>query len=391
MNPYHPGALAAICALCLLAAAVIGGRNGFYRGQLAAEGGRFESIDGLRGFLALGVFGEHAMSMHGLLTSGTWAAGVAPFFLQASRAGVAMFFMITAFLFSLRVLRSGDSFGARAFFISRIRRLTPMYAFSVLMALAVVFSASGLALRVPLPELLRELRPWLSFGFMTTGPLNGVADAHAINAVYWTLAYEWMFYLALPLLALFARGPWSALPLLAVLYFGAEASMVYNFLFGALAALFVHRRVLEPRLFLKSWLVPLPLAALAAYFALAAGEHRLAESALLFVFFLFVVHGYDALGLLHTRPAKLLGMVSYSLYLTHCIVLYVVMHAADRMVAIASLSAVQYWLLAALAALGAVAVSCLTYRYVEFPFIHPQPQSNTNRRDSWTRRLISGW
>jgi peptidoglycan/LPS O-acetylase OafA/YrhL len=225
---------------------------------------------------------------------------------------------------------------------------------------------------------------------MTTGPLNGVQDAHAINAVYWTLAYEWLFYLALPLLALLARGPWSALPLVAVLYFGAEASMVYNFLFGALAALFVQRRLLEPRLFLKGWLAPLPLVALGAYFAVA-GERRLLESALLFVFFLFVVHGYSLFGLLHTRPAKLLGMVSYSLYLTHCIVLYAAMHAADRMVAVGSLHATQYWLLAALAALGAVLLSCLTYRYVEFPFIHPQAQPNPNRRHSWTQGLISGW
>jgi peptidoglycan/LPS O-acetylase OafA/YrhL len=217
-----------------------------------------------------------------------------------------------------------------------------------------------------------------------------VQDAHAINAVYWTLAYEWMFYLALPMLALFARGPWSALPLLAVLYFGGEAAMVYNFLFGALAALFVHRRLLEPRVFLKGWLAPLPLAALAAYFAIA-GERHLTESALLFVFFLFVVHGYSLLGLLHSRPAKLLGMVSYSLYLTHCTVLYVVMHAANRVLVIASLSTAQYWMLAALAALGTVVLSCLTYRYVEFPFIHPEARANPNRRDSWTRRLISGW
>jgi peptidoglycan/LPS O-acetylase OafA/YrhL len=390
MNPYNAGALVAIFALCLLAAAAIAGRSVFYRGQLAAEAGRFESIDGLRGFLALAVFGEHAMSMHGLLASGRWGAGVEPFFLQASRAGVSIFFMITAFLFWLRVLRSGDAFATRPFFLSRIRRLTPMYLVSVLMVLAVAFAASGLELRVPLPDLLRELRPWLSFGFMSTGPLNGVQDAHAINAVYWTLGYEWMFYLALPLLALLARGPWSVLPLLAVLYFGGEASMVYNFLFGALAALFVQRRVLEPGFFLKAWLAPLPLAALAAYFAIA-GQRHLAESALLFVFFLFVVHGYSLLGVLHTAPAKLLGMVSYSLYLTHCIVLYVVMHAADRMAPIGSLGSAQYWMLAALAALGAVVLSCSTYRYVELPFIHPQARPTTNGRHPWTRRLISGW
>lgn len=390
MSLSNPGALFAICALCLLVAAGIGRRSGFYREQLAAQGGRFETIDGLRGFLALGVFGEHAMSMHSLLATGVWGAQVPPFFLRASSAGVALFFMITGFLFWLRVLRSGASFDARAFFASRIRRLTPMYAFSVLMALAVAAAASGFALREAPADLLRELRPWLSFGFLATGPLNGVQDAHAINAVYWTLGFEWAFYLALPLLALFAGGPWVALPVAAVLFFGEREPVVFNFLFGALAALVVHRRMLDKEMFLKIWFAPLPLAALAAYFA-AAGQHGLLQSALLFVFFIFVLHGYSVLGLLRSRPAKVLGMASYSIYLTHCIVLYVVMHAAERMAPIASFSGTQYWLLASLAAVGTVVLSSFTYRHIEFPFIHPQADSIRNRRDSWTRRLISGW
>ena len=46
----------------------------------------------------------------------------------------------------------------------------------------------------------KDVRACLSFGFLQDVPINGVRGAHYINAVYWTLAYEWMFYLALPLL-----------------------------------------------------------------------------------------------------------------------------------------------------------------------------------------------
>jgi peptidoglycan/LPS O-acetylase OafA/YrhL len=166
--------------------------------------------------------------------------------------------------------------------------------------------------------------------------------------------------------------------------------MVFNFLFGALAALAVHRGLLGKDRLASPWLAPLPLAALATYFG-AAGQHGLVQCGLLFVFFLFVVHGYGVLGLLRTRAAKVLGMASYSIYLTHCIVLYVVMHAAERMAGVASLSGAQYWLLAALAAAGTVVLSAFTYRHVEFPFIHPQAGASPDRRDSWTRRLISGW
>jgi len=372
MSLSNPAPWFAICALCLLLGAALARSSAFYRERLAEAGAsRFEMIDGLRGFLALGVFGVHAVNMYTLHATGVWSAGIAPFYATAARAGVAAFFMITGFLFWLRVLRSGDAFDTRAFFVSRLRRLTPMYAMSVLMVLAVVAAASGFVLRESPALLARELRPWLSFGFMETGALNGVAEAHHVNAVYWTLAYEWVFYVALPFLALFARSRAGGLALgAAVLVFGTQAPIVYNFLFGALAAWLVHRRLLQKRLD-SPWLAPLPLAALIVYFAFPK-MHGLAQACALFAFFIFVVHGYSLFGLLRTRPAQLLGMISYSIYLTHCIALFATVHAVHALVPIGSLDPVQYWLLAALAAAGCVGISALTYRYVEYPFINPQ-------------------
>jgi peptidoglycan/LPS O-acetylase OafA/YrhL len=274
-----------------------------------------------------------------------------------------------------------------------VRRLTPMYAMSVLMVLAVVAGASGFALRVSPLELVHELRPWLSFGFMPTGDVNGVRDAHAINAVYWTLGYEWLFYLALPLAALFARGAWSLVPAALLLFFGSVAPIVYCFLFGALVAAALHGNM--PFLKKHAWIAPI---ALVAWF-FAGPLPRLLQYALLFVFFLCVVHGWSAFGLLRSRPAKVLGLASYSLYLTHCIALYVAVGLADRVSPIAGLAAVEYWTIAALAALAAVAFSALTYRAIEFPFLHPRPAAqldkasspHSERRTSWIRRPISGW
>jgi peptidoglycan/LPS O-acetylase OafA/YrhL len=386
MSAVHAGLWLGICALCVLAAAGIGRASGFYRAALEEGAGRFDTIDGLRGFLALGVFGEHAMSMRSLHVAGAWAADVPEFHLRASGAGVALFFMITAFLFWLRVLRKGEAFDLRAFLASRLRRLTPMYLFSVLLALLVVAAASGFALRVAPIELARELRPWLSFGFLPTGELNGVRDAHSVNAVYWTLAYEWLFYLALPLAALFAGGWRALLPVAALLYFGTVAPVVFCFLFGALAAA-VYQRGWLRRLH-SLWLAPLPLAALAGWF-FAAALHPLLQYGLLFVFFVFVVHGYSVLGLLRSRAARLLGMASYSIYLLHCIVLYVVVGAVARSSGLADFGVLQYGLLSALAALAIVALSVLTYRYVEHPFLHPSAVDD-QRRPSWIRPSISG-
>ena len=378
MSLSNPAPWFAICALCLLTAAALACTSRFYRARLdEGAASRFECIDGLRGFLALGVFAVHAVNMYTLHATGQWASGSAPFHSKASTAGVALFFMITGFLFWLRVLRCGDRFDTRAFFVSRLRRLTPMYAMSVLMALVVVAAASGFAVRESPAELARDLRPWLSFGFMDTGELNGMGEARYVNAVYWTLAYEWMFYLALPLLALFARGWGAAALAAAVLVFGMQQPIVLNFLFGALAAALVHARVLEGRLN-SPWLAVVPLVSLGAYFV-APGAYGLLQSAALCGFFIFVVHGYSVFGLLRTRAAKVLGAISYSIYLTHCIALFVTVHAVDRLVPIETLSGGQYWLLAALAAAGCVLLSALTYRYVEYPFLHPQAARQPGR------------
>lgn len=372
MSIVHPFFWFAVCALCLVFGAIVGRGSAFYRARLAESGAsRFETVDGLRGFLALGVFGLHAVTMYKWHVDGVWVPDGAPFYEFVAKSGVALFFMITAFLFWLRVLRAGESFDWRAFYLSRLRRLTPMYAASVLLALAVIGAATGFVLQSSPADLAREVRPWLSFGFIDTGDVNGLTGARHVNAVYWTLAYEWLFYLALPLLAIFARHPWGLLPAIAVLLFGSHTSVVYNFLFGALVALTVHRRLLQGRLS-SPWLGALALAALAAAFA-ARDMHPLVGALALSVFFILVVHGCSLFGLLRTRSAKLLGTVSYSIYLVHCIALFAIVRAADAVVPMERFAPHEYWVLAAAAAVGAVALSTLTYRYIEYPFLADKP------------------
>lgn len=358
----------AINAACFLAGWLLLRHSKFYRGLLADPGpGRTEMIDGLRGWLALGVFFTHAVTMHALFTRGTWDSGMAPFYGAAGTVGVSLFFMITGFLFWSRALRCDGRLEVRTFYLSRVRRLAPMYLASVVMALAVVAVLSEFTLRGSPLELARELRPWLSFGFMRTGSLNGIEDAHYINAVYWTLAYEWMFYLCLPLLALFARGAWFYLLLAVACLFCMKSPITLNFIFGVITAAVVERKLIGFKLD-KHWLTPLPLAALALAVT-SPSTTGLLPTVLLFVFFLFVVHGNSLFGLLATGSARLLGGISYSIYLVHCVVLYTLVHLAHGYEPLQSWSAGAYWALAGLAAIAAVLLSAITYRLIEHPFL----------------------
>ena len=357
---------AIVAVLCLCVSAAIASRDPWYREHLKRHGHRFEAIDGLRGFLAVGVLCAHVMTTRGFYATGSWSTA-SRVHVAMGESAVTLFFMVTAFLFWRHVVRSGDRFDTRAFFASRIRRLVPMYAASVAFSLFVIAALSGFALRVDGFTLLHQLREWVSFGFIPTGELNGVKEAHIVNAVYWTLAFEWTFYLALPLLALFARG-WAFALLVAVgLFFGTQAPVTYAFLGGILAAEACERGWLDAHLS-RAWMAPVPIAAIGVALTFETAYHP-ASVALLFVAFIFFAAGNTLGGLLTTRAAKLLGAVSYSFYLTHCIVIFVAYRLVEGAIGVTSLSPARHWMVAALAATAATAISAVTYRRIEYPFI----------------------
>src|SRR5712691_9757991 len=131
-----------ICAACLLLGAAFAATP-FYRQRAREETNRFATIDGLRGFLALAVFGGHAVNMYTWRADGVWSAQQGGFYAILPGAGVALFFQITAFLFWLRVLQKGAAFDVPGFFASRVRRLVPMYLASVVVVLVVIAAATG--------------------------------------------------------------------------------------------------------------------------------------------------------------------------------------------------------------------------------------------------------
>jgi peptidoglycan/LPS O-acetylase OafA/YrhL len=357
---------ALVAGLCLAVSAAIASRDPWYRDHLRQNGHRFEAIDGLRGFLAVGVMCAHVMTTRGFYETGAWGT-TSRVHAAMGESAVTLFFMITGFLFWRHVVRSRGAIDTRAFYAGRVRRLVPMYAVSVAFSLFVIGALSGFALHVDLMTFLHQLREWLSFGFITTHEMNGVKEAHIVNAVYWTLAWEWSFYVVLPLLAIFARG-WGLVLLLAIaVFFGTQAPVSLAFVGGILAAEASERGWLDAYLD-RAWLAPIPIAAVGVALSFETAYHPVSV-AMLFVAFLFLAAGNTLGGLLTTRAAKLLGAVSYSFYLTHCIVLFIAFRLVDGTVGVANLSPQRHWLVAALAAIATTAISAITYRRVEYPFI----------------------
>ena len=121
--------------------------------------------------------------MYSFYTSGVWSGDLAPFYSRAATAGVAVFFMITGFLFWLRLLRAGAGFDFRASSsrASGVSRRCTSWAGSD--GAAVIFSVSAFALRALPTQLVRELQAWLSFGSIHTGPCRRAGGAFGERGV----------------------------------------------------------------------------------------------------------------------------------------------------------------------------------------------------------------
>jgi peptidoglycan/LPS O-acetylase OafA/YrhL len=87
------------------------------------------------------------------------------------------------------------------------------------------------------------------------------------------------------------------------------------------------------------------------------------------IVFVFVVAGNDFFGLLSSRAVFLLGTVSYSFYITHGIVLFVLSHLFNRWVPVQTLSPLEYWSLIGVVGVTAVCFSMLLYWTVERRFM----------------------
>ncbi|SAL87795.1 acyltransferase [Caballeronia terrestris] len=102
---------------------------------------RFHAIDGLRGYLALGVVFHHIIINLHYYQTGVWGLTASRLTTFLGRGSVAFFFMITAFLFWSRALDALGHLDSYRFYVSRLRRMVPMY---VVSAALVIFTALAL-------------------------------------------------------------------------------------------------------------------------------------------------------------------------------------------------------------------------------------------------------
>ncbi len=336
---------------------------------------RAAPLDGLRGVLALAVLIHHAAIHRGYWNTGRWIAPESLTLAWLGPAPVALFFMLTGFLFWGKALR-GKRPEPMALLLGRVRRIVPLYVASGLVTLSMTFALLGGLSK--LPTLIDIAITVLSGGFFEFPfIIDGVRTTPLNAGVTWTLRYEWYFYAALPVLAHWATPRATGILFLSALGF-AFVSQKYgvhclNFAIGMSAAAL--RESTHPAWKHLTGCRRVSLCLLAgSLLSLGSGEQTGWSSLALGVVFILIARGESLGGLLTSRGARLLGQVSYSIYLTHGIVLYLLFHAVDQYGWSAEWSDAGFAAFVAFAGILTILSSITTYRWIEQPFMHASAQ-----------------
>jgi peptidoglycan/LPS O-acetylase OafA/YrhL len=342
-----------------------------------ATEGRFTSIDGLRGYLAFAVFVHHACIWYFYLKTGRWEVPPSNLYTHFGQSAVALFFMITAFLFFNKLidarLRGIDWL---RLFASRLLRLTPLYLFAIALLFAIVAVLSKGQVNEPLPALAIKAARWAGFTVFGAPDLNGVEPTSLITAwVTWSLPYEWIFYFSLPLLAL-CVGIVPSWPMVAL---GVLAALAYHFCYllpihllsfggGMLAAVLVRNPSFRSLAGRRAMVLPM-FAAIMALVYFHGSAHGLAPILLLTFVFAVIAGGNTLFGMLSWPASRVMGDMAYSLYILHGIVLFLTFKFVIGFDAASRFGPVTHWAVV-IALTPLLMLSCFSsFRNIEQPFM----------------------
>lgn len=352
---------------------MIGGISGVHR--------RYEALDSLRGVCACMVVLYH-------LRPDAWLTSLA-----LARNGwlfVDFFFVLSGFVIAASYGdRLAQGYPIARFMALRLGRVYPLHLFAIVLILGVNLIATGAALfgEFDLPTLLANLLLLHSFG---------VTDRLSWNGPSWSIAAEVWAYLSFALLIAWRkRIEWRVFGVLAASSLGAlviwsEADLATTYRLGFIRCLFgfslgvlvwlAHKR----RQLSGSTLVEAAVVALVGLYVALVAEGPLtylAPPAFAIAVFVFADEGGAISKLLRSRPFRLVGLLSYSIYMLHHFALaryFDLLGAIGRWSGVAlvagdgqSLNASQSGLLIELLTLGALAFTIFLawfgWRFVETP------------------------
>lgn len=342
------------------------------------SGKRYFHIDGIRGIAALFVVMNHAVFSFN--NNGFNPKVVDGFdlwiFAHAGDIGVQIFFCITGFLFTDKIIRTENKMNWSQFFVSRVKRLVPMYfiATTIVFILTLFWSNGGQSIITT----IRQAINIYGFGFMGSDIWVNGFRTYSLNAVIWTLPYEWKFYCILPVIC--ALLNFRAMLYMAVILTTAYAfndlysgQVVWTYFISGAAAAYLANKIVIPALasnngktleiiyfvIICATILFLLNSSLSGY-----GYERFIISSALFIFIAIVKPKF-----LTVKPLVYLGEASYSSYLLHLIINALMIRFYAKFINLNDVNEWQYWTVIVSLVTATVFITAYTFKYVEYKFI----------------------
>lgn len=348
----------------------------------AAVNHRKSALDGLRGFLVVGVFVHHAAFWISKKGGGEWKIPDG----ALSALGpvcVILFFMTTAFLYYGKLLRArGKKIDWLHISLSRVLRLMPLCILMAVAAFVVALFIKGFVINENVFTLLQSFLCWASPGLGGSPDINGLKGSWQINAgVVWTLKYELLFYVCLPIFGILAFVELKAIALVVSVLLATSILITIPLSEIKLATAFFGG-VVASYAMQKAWIKNMcrtPIAALIFLGCMGSVifSHRNTYGAvslvLLTIAFMIVACGNDIFGVLSLQSVRSFGDIGYSAYLLHGILLYLAFHSENIAYFDGSANPIKHWSIVAGITILLVCICRLTFKYVELPMMNSEP------------------
>lgn len=339
---------------------------------------RISTIDGLRGYLAIGVFFTHYIINYNWHITGLWEITQQNWINNISENSVYFFFIITGYLFSNKILN--NNFQIKVFLVNRFFRLAPLYYSIVFLMVFVVFLKTGFQLNEPLYYLFIRVFKWILF---LQSNLNGFSNTSVIVAgVTWTLMYEWIFYFSLPVfLYLLRKNKLILLIFISIILFlsffnfhlnifhlSVKMELFVLFFIGFLVAKI--RNIIKNNKFYFNNISFSIINFITLYILITQFDTSLSVLQYILLFFCFctIVLGNSFFGILNLIFSRFLGEISYSIYLVHGVVMYIIFSILFPDFIIKN-SLTTYLYMFPLILLIVIIISTIKYKYIEYPMV----------------------
>jgi peptidoglycan/LPS O-acetylase OafA/YrhL len=343
-------------------------------------------VDGLRGLLALGVMTYHYFAIRHLIINGELEFGRMSSILRLLGTWtVPIFFAITAFLFSQRLIWSENRQGRSTakFLFGRLFRLIPTSLLACLL-----FLLTNLLVYTDMRDSRLLLHNWnvlmnaalSSIRHPASGPDSEQLSSWAWGIAcgpQWTLHFEWMFYILIATLSFVSFSKKSILvPLIAIglFFFLMDGSIGFVLQWDWMMWAFIPGLLLgiSKPYWMKFKLLSHPITAIIAISAVLASAFydklkvKIPANTL---FLAIVLSNNTATRFLESKLLRSIGETTYSVYLLHGLVQYVTLKWIVTIPIARSMPEWLWWMTCALQVIFIVIIGRLSFEYVEKPGI----------------------